>query len=294
MKVAFVTCSEFRDLTADDRLAIPPLRQRGIEVVPAVWDSRDVDWNQFAAVVLRSCWDYHQRAGQFLEWIGKLEGAQVRLCNGYKTVRWNLEKTYLTQLAARGARIPGTVWLDRGSDLSIERLFEENGWTEAVVKPTISMSAYQTWILTPDMIRSAASRIRELLKTSGVMIQKFIPEVRSQGEWSFVFFDRRLSHAVLKRPRPGDFRVQRSAGGYIDDEATVPRSLVRQAETVLELVDTPLLYARVDGIDVEGELLLMELELIDPALFLGQAPMASLRLGDSIVDMISSRLGTER
>jgi glutathione synthase/RimK-type ligase-like ATP-grasp enzyme len=294
MKIAFVTCSEYRSLTADDRLAIPHLRRRGIEVVPAVWDASDVDWNQFAAVVLRSCWDYHQRPDEFLKFIGRLEGAQVLLCNGYKTVRWNFEKTYLLQLAALGVPIPMTVWLDRESEPSIEHLFEENGWAEAVVKPTVSMSAPQTWILTPDMIRDDTCRIRELLKTSGVMIQEFIPEVRSQGEWQFVFFDRQFSHAILKRPRPGDFRVHSSAGGYVDDEATVPIGLACQAERVLDLIDGPLLYARVDGIDVEGELLLMELELIDPALFLRQEPLASLRFSDSIVKMTSSRLGTGR
>jgi glutathione synthase/RimK-type ligase-like ATP-grasp enzyme len=281
-KVAFVTYSALPYLTEDDRLALDPLRAEGAETQAVLWDSPDVRWEEFDCVVMRSCWEYHLRVEEFSAWIDRMERAGVRLWNPPQVIRLNMDKRYLEGLAQKGVTVAPSVWLEKGESLSLAAMLRENGWEEAVVKPTISMTAFKTWITSPAQASTDEEAVREILKSSGVMIQRFVPEVRTKGEWSFIFFWKKYSHGVLKRAKAGDFRVQNDFGGYLEDAAP-SRSLVEQAQRIVDLVEEPLLFARVDGIDVDGTLLLMELELIDPVLFLGADRHAPLRFASAIM-----------
>lgn len=294
-KVAFVTYRDVPGLTPDDRLAADTLRRRGVDVEAVVWDAPDVSWEEFDLVILRSCWEYHLRTGEFSGWVARMEDRGVALWNPPRVVQWNTDKSYLRDLAAEGVNIPPTVWLDRDSDINLTEILEANGWTEAVVKPTVSMSAFQTSVVPLSHSTSGEAAAREILKRSGAMIQKFVPEVRTRGEWSFVFFGKAYSHAVLKRPKGGDFRVQTDFGGSVED-VTPPRALVAQAERVLGLIEETLLYARVDAIDVNGALVLMELELIDPVLFFGSDPLSPARFTDMVMSVMRTnhRSGSNR
>jgi glutathione synthase/RimK-type ligase-like ATP-grasp enzyme len=280
-RVAFVTYAELPHLYDDDRLAADVLRGRGVEVEAVLWDCAQVRWEEFDAVVLRSCWEYHLRTEEFLDWITLMEMRAVRLWNPPGVIRDNADKRYLKQLAAEGVAVPPTVWLEPGADFDLISITEGQGWQQAVIKPVVSMSAYKTWITNPARAAADTAAVREMLARSGVMIQRFVPEVRTRGEWSFVFFMKDYSHAVLKTPKPGDFRVQQDFGGCVADFDPPPR-LIEQAQRIVRGVKEPLLYARVDAVEVDGKLTLMELELIDPVLFLGRNPGAAARFSDAI------------
>ncbi len=280
-RVAFVTYAEFPLLYDDDRLAAELLRNRGVEVEAAVWDSAEVKWEEYDAVILRSCWEYHLRTREFLDWIALMERTDVRLWNSPAVVRENTDKHYLKRLADEGVRVAPTVWLEPGCDFDLAAILEEQGWPQAVIKPVVSMSAYKTWITGPSRAASDAAAVREMLSNSGVMIQRFIPEVRTRGEWSLVFLMKEYSHAVLKMPKEGDFRTQRDFGGR-HTESNPPSPLIEQAQKIVSKVKNPLLYARVDGVEVDGELILMELELIDPVLFFGYSAGAASRFADAV------------
>ena len=120
------------------------------------------------------------------------------------------------------------------------------------------------------------------------MIQKFVAEIQTKGEWSFVFFDKKFSHAVLKRAKAGDFRVQNYFGGTVETDLQPPPDLIDQAKTIVENVSEDLLYARVDGVEIDGELCSMELELIEPALFLENNKFAAQRFASAIADVFES------
>ena len=289
-RVAFVTYAELPLLYDDDRLAADVLRSRDIDVEAVRWDSAEVSWGEFAAVVLRSCWEYHLRTKEFLDWIALMEQGAVPLWNPPSVVRENANKHYLRKLAAEGVTVPPTVWLEKGDNFELAAILEKQGWPQAVIKPVISMSAYRTWITTPSRAALDEAEVREMLGKSGVMIQRFVPEVRTRGEWSFVFFMKEYSHAVLKTPKPGDFRVQQDFGGRVAD-ASPPQTFIDQAQKVVRAVKEPLLSARVDAVEVGGNLVLMELELIDPVLFLGRHPGAANRFADAI-EMLA-RYGAE-
>lgn len=282
--VAFVTYTLAPSLTADDALAVQPLAERGVTVVPAIWTDETIDWSAFDAIVLRSPWEYYREPERFLAWLDRVEATGVPVWNSPATVRWNTRKTYLTELAARGVRTIPSELVERGAVLTLAEVQRRTGWGELVVKPVISGGAYETWRVSAAPTTDDERRFAEFVAARDTIVQPFLPEI-ADGEWSFIFLHGVLSHAVRKRPRDGDFRVQPQHGGVTRLEQPNGR-LVAQAAFVLTQMppelDTPL-YARVDACEVDGRLLLMELEIIEPNLFLGCDPEAPARFADAVV-----------
>jgi len=275
-QVALVTYSGCPELTDDDRLLVPSLRRRGVEAVPVVWDS-PVDWARFDLIILRSCWDYHLRADEFIQWIGELERSCVPLRNSASLVRWNADKRYLRQLEHQGARIPQTVWIGNDEEADVNAILESQGWDSAVVKPTVSASAHRL---------KRVFKVEPVVRVKGpAMVQQFIPEVLAPGEWSLVFIGGEFSHSVVKVPTPGDFRVQSQFGGTARLAQPDPDTVAAANEIVDALPERPL-YARVDGTEDERGFVLMEVELIEPVLFLGLG-RASARLAEEIVSLLT-------
>jgi hypothetical protein len=283
--VAFVTYHKAPNLTADDALALAPLKQFDIAAIPTMWDDPQVDWKKFDAVVVRSCWDYHHKPRDFRRWLGHLEELKIPVWNPVEILRWNMHKTYLRELAAKGVAIPPTVWIEAGSSVDLRALLSANEFEQAVIKPTISATAHQTWRTSLATAHHDQSHFDMILRASGAMVQQFIAEVTSNGEWSLLFFGGKYSHAVLKRPRAGDFRVQSDFGGTSHRLEPSP-ALIKQAEGIVSLVDQPLLYARADGFDLDGTFVLLELELLEPALFLEMDGAAPIRWAAALASVI--------
>ena len=288
-EVALVTYEARRDLTDDDRLLADALWARGVRVHALPWSDPSVRWASYDAVVSRSCWDYFRRADEFHQWLDRLERDGARVFNEVATLRWNADKLYLRDLEACGVPVIPTRWLERGSATSVGELRRTTGWPALVVKPTVSGGAHRTWRTTGSADAIDDARLTTMTGEHPVMVQPLIDSIEREGEWSLVFLGGRYSHAVLKRPRRGDFRVQSEHGGSVE-AAEPPPGVIAAAKRVLEQVPTqtaPLLYARVDGCVVGGELLLMELELLEPELFLRCAAAAPGRMADALL----ARLG---
>ncbi|HSF41657.1 MAG TPA: hypothetical protein VLT87_17795 [Thermoanaerobaculia bacterium] len=281
-RIAFVTHAGRPDLADDDRLAAAEISRRGARVEAAVWDDPHVDWSGFDRVVLRSCWDYHLRLPEFLGWLGGLERAGAPVWNPPAVVRGNADKGYLADLAAGGVPVVATMRVERGAAADLASILDERGWTDAVVKPAVSASAFLTRRVRREEAVEAQADFEHLLALSAALVQPFLPEVQSGGEWSLLFFAGEYSHAVLKRPRAGDFRVQTEHGGSTLAQRPSP-ALVAQARQVLEHIPGPWLYARVDGVEVDGTFLLMELELIEPSLFLACDREAPARFATAVL-----------
>jgi len=246
----------------------------------------DVCWEEFQGVVVRSCWDYHHRLEEFLAWVAWLERAGIPLWNPPAVLRWNSHKGYLRDLAARGVPIVPTRWLGRGEPVDLPMLLEDAGWRDAVMKPAVSASASGTWRTSTEAAAGDQARLGELLRAGDVMVQPFVSEVRDRGEWSILFLGGQLSHAVLKRPAEGDYRVQWEFGGRAVTAAPPP-TLVADAEAVMAAVPGDPVYARVDGVERDGRLVLMELELIEPHLFLGWDDGAAGRLAGGLLALLA-------
>lgn len=279
--VAFVTHQTMPEMVDDDRLVADALGSLGVPVVSAVWDDPAVDWPRFACVVIRSTWDYHHKPEQYAEWLRARMGDGTRLWNPPEAVLGNMNKRYLADLASRGVEVVPTEYLQVASGQQLRRVLETRGWDEVVIKPAVSASADGTWRSSLAAAGADQAQFEEQCRSNDVLVQPYLAEIESPGEWSLVFFGGQYSHAALKRPARGDFRVQEHCGGDAVP-GNPPSGLVRQAGDVLSMVGSSLLYARVDGVDREGRLLLMELEINEPYLFMGLSPNAASRFAEAI------------
>jgi glutathione synthase/RimK-type ligase-like ATP-grasp enzyme len=224
----------------------------GHSVSQVRWNAADVRWRKFDFVAIRSCWDYHLQPEAFLNWIARIENDGIPMVNPAELIRWNLDKRYLGEL---GLTMPETIWLREGEVRDLAETCAARGWPRAVVKPLVSASAYQTSLRADGIAAGPA------------IVQEFLPEIQTQGEWSLLFFGGLLSHAVRKFPAAGDFRVQSEFGGS-HAALPPPGELTAFARRVLERMPVPAALARVDLVQCARRgPLLMELEVIDPELF---------------------------
>ncbi|MEX0938116.1 MAG: hypothetical protein WDZ59_09675 [Pirellulales bacterium] len=286
-EVAFVTYQLAPEINDDDRLVANELRRRGTRVSAAVWDAADIDWSRFDSVVIRSAWDYHLKPKQYVQWLERLSAAGTRLWNPPRAIRWNMNKRYLADLADRGVGVVPTSYQPAGEDLLLREVLTRCGWDDVVIKPAISACALGTWRTSLAAADTDQAKFLDQSRSQDLLVQPYLPEVAARGEWSFIFFDGRYSHAALKRPANGDFRVQREFGGTSVPADPAP-SLVEQARSMVSAVQHELLYARVDAIEHEGRLILMELEINEPFLFLGLSPSAAQRFAEAILKKLAA------
>lgn len=266
MHVAFVTYDKLPDLYEDDKILAKYLSGKNITVTPTVWDDVAVNWKQFDAIILRSMWDYFEKPVAFDQWLDKLENLGCNVMNPISVVKWNQDKNYFDNFSAKGVALPPYIICSKNNNHLLKQILENNGWNKAVVKPAISGGAYNTWITNTDSAIEDETKFVALLKEGDVIVQSFVEEIVTKGELSLIFFNKKFSHAICKKVKKGDFRVQTQFGGT--SEVIIPgENILMQATDMLNNIEEPLLYARVDGVVTDdGRFLLMELELIEPLL----------------------------
>ena len=284
--VAFATCRQLPSIKSDEKSVATMLGQQGVDIESVFWDNPNVQWKDFDVVVIRTCWDYQLRAVEFLGWVNETSQKGVQFWNSPQILQWNSNKWYLKELEARGVQIIPTEWIRRGSSVKLDQILSARQWSDAVIKPTISASAYQTWRTALETATCDQIRLEQMVTQSDVMVQPFMPEISTKGEWSLIFFQGQFSHAVVKKPQSGDFRVQADYGGSFQGSKP-SNSLIEQAKSIVDKVDDRLLYARVDGIEVDGMFFLMELELLEPNLFLDVQQQACQRFAEAILSFIA-------
>ena len=288
LRVALVTCVAYPNLFKDDLLLAGALEQLGISAIPAVWSDAAVDWEAFAALVIRTPWDYFERAAEFRAWLDTRIASGVLMCNAGDILDWNYDKRYLLDLQAAGVALVPTISIRRGEQADVEALARARGWNEIVVKPTISGGAYRTYRFHIDDAATYTKEIDDTLADRGVLVQPFLSEILSDGELSLLFFDGVFSHAVRKRPRPGDYRVQFQFGGTTESVEVEP-ALVAQARACVLAAPSLPVYARVDGVVKDGRFLLMELEVFEPLMFLASHPEAPARFARAVQGRVLAR-----
>ncbi|MFW6201756.1 MAG: ATP-grasp domain-containing protein [Gemmatimonadota bacterium] len=295
--IAVATHREHPRATGDDRLALSrTVALCGWTVHEVPWNDTTVSWGGYCGVIVRSTWDYHRAPEAFLAWTERVEAAGTPLWNPASVIRWNADKRYLADLEGAGVPIVPTEWVARGQDVELRRILQRRGWTRAVVKPSVGATSYRTVRVRANDAGAHARLLAAILEDGDALVQPYLDQVCREGEWSFVFFDDgegslTFSHAVMKRPKEGDFRVQHQFGGSVRTAVPPPRLLaqVRDAASVVsELAPGPLLYARLDGVvgdgryGGEGTFLLMEAELIEPMLFFGYARESTSRFARAV------------
>lgn len=264
----------FANVLRDDGLLRDALAARGLSSLRIDWARPGVDWSRFRCAVFRTTWDYFDRYAEFLAWLDRVE-PQTTLLNPAETVRWNADKRYLGDLTAAGLPVVPTRFVGRGDRVSLADLFAETGWPEAVLKPCVSGAARHTYRLRRDEAEGMEAAFRRLAAEEAMMLQPFQHEIAASGETSLVVVGGRFTHAVRKAVRPGDFRVQDDHGGTVHAHEPGGEE-VELAERAVAACRRRPAYARVDVVrGNDGGLALMELELIEPELWLRRHPPAA-------------------
>ena len=260
--ITIASCLSLPEPDFDEAPLLRALAAAGVQAQVAAWDDPSVDWSRAGVVVIRSTWNYHQHLNAFLAWADAVSSVTT-LLNDADVVRWNSHKGYLSELEKAGIAITPTELLYRGSEATLAGIMRSRQWSDVVIKPAVSGGSYRT--LRSQGQAHGEEHLRDLLQDSDVLVQAYLPSVEARGERSMIFIDGQLTHAVRKSPRFQD-----------DDEETIavkPTAMESQfAEDVISACPFPsdkLMYARVDLAPLaDGALAVMELELIEPSLFL--------------------------
>ena len=273
------------NMLLDDRLLGSALADLGLSSVRVDWAREDVDWTAFRCAVFRTTWDYFHRFAEFRAWLERVQ-RETTLCNEAEIVWWNLDKHYLADLEARGVPVVPTRFVERGSAASLHDLLDASGWPEAVVKPCVSGSARHTYRVRRGNAHELQPLVDGLLAAESMMLQPFLADVVRRGEDTLMVIGGRVTHAVRKVPKEGDFRVQDDHGGTVrplePDDAQV-----ELAERAMAVCLPAPVYGRVDMVrDDDGRLAVMELELIEPELWLRNRPPAAQALAREIARVV--------
>lgn len=278
----FLAMQDSSGWSIDMELGIPPLAALGwrVELVP--WRDSTADWNRFDLVYIGTPWDYPEDPGHFLAVLAAIDASRAVLVNDLSLVRWNLPKTYLRELAERGAGVVPGRWLDHYAPDAVAQAARELEAARFVLKPVIGSNARDTFLLSPAEAARATEQLATAFGNRPLIVQPYIEAIETEGEYSLFYLGGELSHSIVKTPRTGDFRVQEEHGASIR-AVSAQAALVGAADRVMALVHPAPAYGRCDLVrGPDGRFLLMELELIEPSLYLRMDACAPRRFAAAL------------
>ena len=285
MKIAILTCEKLPNLNPEDQKIIPALAKHNIEATAAIWNDKSINWNNFDYLIFRNTWDYFEKETEFKIWLNQIAQMEIKTLNPIAIIKQNIHKFYLRDMEQRGITILPTVFIDKTANLNLAELIPAH-WKKAVIKPAFSAGSYLTEVFEISEIQAISEKYKSIAVEKELLLQEFMPEIQTLGETSFIFFNKKFSHAVNKKPVDGDFRVQSLFGGQYT--LVHPSSkLIEKAQKIVDSLPKDLLYARVDGILVESELYLMEIECIEPDLYFELSENSLDRFVSAIVKLIA-------
>lgn len=271
----------------EDELVVKALKNEGLRTERKAWDDASFDWSQTRCIIFRTTWDYFDRFDEFSTWLNTVAN-QTHLINSEALIRWNLDKHYLQHLRDAGINIPDTEFIEPGSKVSLKELHSRFGWTKTVLKPCVSGAGRHTYKLDLSTLDEHETLFKDLISKEAMMLQTFQHQIVEQGEMSLMLFNGEYTHAVLKKAKAGDFRVQDDFGGSVHDYKPTEAEIAFAIQCVNACDEMPL-YARVDIFnDNNGKIALAELELIEPELWFRNYPEAAHVLAKAVFDKLNS------
>ena len=281
IKCAFLTMDDEAGFVIDDEHAYEPLADLGWQVSAVSWRQKEIPWGEFDAVIIRSTWDYPPLLTEFLQVLEEID-QQTRLANTLDIVHWNLNKTYLRDLEEKGIGIVPTLWGDDLDEATLSSSFEKLGCVEIVIKPVVGANGQDAYRLSNPVGPELSEELERTFHDRAFMIQPFMQNVIDEGEYSLFFFNGSYSHAILKTPAQSEFRSQEERGATIKVTRPVPLLMQRGLQALAYVSPAPL-YARIDFVrDERNDFRVMEMELIEPSMYLRMHPAAPQRFARAL------------
>jgi len=275
-----------QNVVDEDNAVLNALKAEGLKAVRTYWDNPDFDWGTTRYILFRTIWDYFDRFDEFAPWLEQVS-AQTKMINPPELIYWNIDKFYLRDLDEKGVAIPPTVFIEKGTGTTLSDIASGLGWEEYILKPAVSGAARHTYRIQASDLPDYEGIFKELIRGERMLLQQFQKNILDQGEVAFMVFGGKFSHAVLKKAKPGDFRVQDDFGGTVHPYLPHPTE-ISFVEKAIASCPVPPVYARADVMwDNEGGLCLGELELIEPELWFRMNDKAATLFAKSIKEYIS-------
>lgn len=274
---AFLSMDNYDEFEVYDHLLFEPLKEFGWNAEEVSWRNKNVDWNSYDAVIIRSPWDYQDDPQAFMKVLQEIEQSDTVLENSLEIVKWNIDKTYLHDLESRGVEIVSSLWYDNFSSDLFPSVFTDLGSQEIVIKPTVSAGADNTFRIHQSNYDVYIQDLEIVFVNRPFLVQPFMENITAEGEFSVFFFGDIYSHTILKTPKCNDFRVQEEHGGRLS--LVEPEDhLLKTARSMRDMIDPEPLYTRADYVrTADNTFALMELELIEPSLYFNMDPESPKR-----------------
>ncbi len=296
--VALVTQKEYiqpakrsayiNNVLQEDQLVQDALEKLGLHVKRVAWDDTSFNWKKTKVAVIRATWDYFYRFSEFSAWLENVS-ATTQLINCKALLQWNTNKIYLLELQEKGIQIPETFVIKKGSCFTLQELHELLGWEHTILKPCISGAARHTYNLNKNNLAEHESIFTKLQQTEALLLQPFQHRIVTHGEISLIYFNGIFTHAVLKKAKKGDFRVQDDFGGSVFPYQPNAKEIAF-AKKCIEACNIKPIYARVDVfLDNNNQLALGELELIEPELWFRLHPEAATIFAQVILEKLEKQ-----
>lgn len=270
-----------QNILLEQELLKSAFESQGLKVDITYWDNPSYEWQQTKSVLFRTVWDYFERFDEFWDWLEQVK-TKTRLINSYELIKWNIDKHYLRDLKNNGIQVVPTYFADRGNNISLQEIANLNDWKHIVIKPAISASAFNTYKITNDEIEQKEQLFHELLQTHDMLVQPFFPTISELGEASLMVFGGKFTHAILKKAKAGDFRVQDDFGGTVHNYNPTQEE-IKFAEKVFQSCTSLPIYGRVDIVwDSNKHIYLSELEIIEPELWIRNMPESANKIAEAV------------
>lgn len=282
--IAFTTARDMPMPDQETHLIVDTVEGMGLRAGVIPWD-RAIDWKQIPLVVIRTPWDYFKRLPEFLAWARRVDEI-THLVNPYAVIEWNSHKRYLLELTQRGVPIVPTILFEHGTVDNIENALKNTGWIELVIKPAVSISAFGALRVKTEDVASI-NHLKGLLIDGDVLVQPFVSDVTVAGEVSMIYFGGEFSHAIRKKPKSGDYRVQSEYGGTVHPHVPSIEE-IDVASAAVSAIPGNTTYARVDLVSIRNKPVVMELELIEPELFFSSSLIGTQTFAKNLLRIIGT------
>ena len=275
------------NILQEESLLLEALQKLNLKACCIGWNDPQFAWSSTNCVIIRETWDYFHRIDEYKAWLSSVKD-QTTLINPFDTLSWNLDKFYLKDLELKGVVIPPTIFVKRGERKTLTHWIDESGWDELVIKPAVAGGARDTHRIRKMEISKYEQIFQSLVRNERMLIQEFQTNILTEGEKTLVMIGGEFTHGILKKGKPGDFRVQDDHGGTVHNYQPSQKEINFAIHAIGKVSPTPA-YGRVDILtDNAGNLVLQELELIEPELWFRFNPKAANLLGAKVKDYLET------
>ncbi len=275
-----------QNVIVEDNAVRTALEAKGLKVHRTNWDNPNFDWSTTKYVIFRTTWDYFERFPEFSKWLEEVS-TKTNFINQKDLIYWNVDKHYLADINEKGIHIPSTVFVEQGDTRSLSEVVSTTTWDEIILKPVVSGAARHTYRFKPSESENYEEIFQTLIAEESMMIQEFQNNILTKGEVSLMVFGGKFSHAILKKGKPGDFRVQDDFGGSVHPYSASEQEIAFAENAAKACTPMPI-YARVDMIwDNDNQPAIGEIELIEPELWFRMDDNAASMLAEAIIEHIN-------